>query len=108
MRDGFSDPQLPSFAEVFRRIDASAELSAPRKAAIRSAINTTSRWFNLPPAAIPAHPEFLRRRFRTFLPASAGAKPRRVSTVKSEVLFALRHLGLASSGGYQRLCRRPG
>ena len=52
------------------------------------------------PAAIPAHPEFLRRRFRTFLPASAGAKPRRVSTVKSEVLFALRHLGLTSSGGY--------
>jgi hypothetical protein len=76
-------------------------VSSSRKAAIRSAINTASRWFNLPATAIPAHPEFLRR---LFLPAfrrtAVGATPKRVSNVKSDLLFALRHLRLLARGSY--------
>ena len=100
MHNQFADPKILNLADVFVRINTSADLSMARKAAIKSAINSTSRWFNLPPAAIPAHTEFLRRRFQRFSPAAVGATPRRVSTVKSEVLFGLRHLELASSGAY--------
>jgi hypothetical protein len=59
-----------------------------------------SRWFNLPATAIPANLEFLRRLLAAFSPAAVGATPKRVSNVKCELTFALRHLGLLARGSY--------
>lgn len=100
MRNQFADPALPTLADVAVQIQKSEDLSTTRKASIRSAIATAGRWFNMPPSAIPAHPEFLRRLFEGFAPAGAGVTPKRVSNVKSDLLFALRHLGLVAKGTY--------
>jgi hypothetical protein len=99
-RNAFASSAVPSLADVAVRIGAIDQISAARKAAIRSAINTASRWFKLPATAIPAHPEFLRRLFAAFSPAAVGATPKRVSNVKSDLLFALRRLGLLARGSY--------
>jgi hypothetical protein len=100
MKNKFADPVLPTLADVAARIQKAEDLSAARKAPVRSAIATAGRWFNIPPSAVPAHPELLRRLFERFAPAGAGVTPKRVSNVKSEILFGLRHLGLIARGTY--------
>jgi integrase len=100
MRNQFVDPALLSLADVMTQIERANGLAAPRKAAIRSAVKTAARWFNMPPSAIPAHPDFMRRLFERFAPAAAGVTPKRLSNVKSDLLFALRHLRLVGKGPY--------
>jgi hypothetical protein len=100
MINQFADPALPTLADVIKRIKNAQDLSAARKAGIRSAAKTAARWFDMPPSAVPAHPEFLRRLFGGFAPAAAGVTAKRLSNVKSEILFALRHLGLVEKGSY--------
>jgi integrase len=100
MKNQFADPALPTLADVAAQIQKAGDLSATRKASVRSAINTAARWFNLPPSAVPAHPEFLRRLFEGFAPASVGVTSKRLSNVRSEILFALRYLGLVAKGSY--------
>jgi integrase len=100
MKNQFADPALPTLAGVAAQIHEVDGLSTTRRASVRSAINTAGRWFNMPPSAIPAHPEFLRRLFEGFTPARAGVTPKRLANVKSEILFALRHLGLVAKGSY--------
>jgi integrase len=100
MRNQFSNPALPTLADVAAQIQKAEGLSVTRKASVRSGINTAARWFNMPPSAVPAHPDFLRRLFQGFAPAAAGVTAKRVSNVKSEILFALRHLGLVAKGSY--------
>jgi integrase len=100
MRNQFADPTLPTLADLSARIEKAEDLSATRRSSVRSAISTVGRWFTMPPSAIPAHPEFLRRRFAGFAPAGAGVTTKRVSNVKSEILFALRHVGLVAPSSY--------
>ncbi len=100
MRNQFADPTLPTLTDVGAQIQKAENLPATRKASVRSAINTAARWFNLPTSAIPGHPGFLRKLFEGFAPAGAGVTPKRVSNVKSEILFALRHLGLIAKASY--------
>jgi hypothetical protein len=52
------------------------------------------------PAMVPADLNFVRRKLKGISPAVAGVKEKRFSTVKSQVLFALRHLGLVGKGTY--------
>jgi hypothetical protein len=49
---------------------------------------------------VPADPNFIRRKLKGISPATAGVKEKRFSTVKSQVLFVLRHLGLVGKGTY--------
>ena len=100
MRNQFVDPDLPTLADVAKQIKEAQSLSAARKAGILSAVKTAARWFNLAASAVPAHPDFLRRSFGGFAPAAAGVTAKRLSNVKSEILFALRHLGLVDKGSY--------
>jgi len=100
MRNPFAGPALPTLADVMVEVEKAADLSPARKGSVRSAVTTVGRWFNMPPSAIPAHPEFLRRLFQGFAPAAATVTAKRVSNVKSEILFALRHLGLLGKGSY--------
>ena len=99
-KNAFTSCAAPSLADVAALIREDDQVSSSRRAAVGSAINSLCRWSNLPATAIPAHPEFLRRLFAGFSPAAAQATPKRVSNVKSELLFALRHLGLLAGGSY--------
>jgi integrase len=95
----FVDARRFTLEDVCNRIDADASLSS-RSAAIRSAISTLSRIMGMSPAMVPADLNFIRRKLRGISPAAVGVKDKRFSTVKSQVLFALRHLGLVGRGTY--------
>jgi hypothetical protein len=66
----------------------------------RSVISTLGRVMDMPPTMVPADLNFIRRKLKGVSPATAGVKEKRFSTVKSQVLFALRHLGLVGKGTY--------
>jgi integrase len=86
--------------DVGTRIRADESLSSARRAAIRSAISTLSRIMGASPAMVPADLNFIRRKLKGVSPAASGVKEKRFSTVKSQVLFALRHLCLVGKGTY--------
>jgi integrase len=86
--------------DVGTRIRADESLSSARRAAIRSAIRTLSRIMGTSVAMVPADLNFIRRKLEGVSPAAAGVQEKRFSTVKSQVLFALRHLGLVGKGTY--------
>jgi len=96
----FVDRNRLSLADVSTRIQADESLTSARRGAIRSAINTLCRVMGMPPAMVPADPNFIRRKLKDASPAEDGVKVRRFSTVRSETLFALRHLKLVGKGTY--------
>jgi hypothetical protein len=55
---------------------------------------------DMPPAMVPTDLNFIRRKLKGVSPAIGGVEEKRFSTVKSQVLFALRHLGLVGKGTY--------
>jgi len=100
MKSIFMNGTIPTLAEVRTRILADGELSSARRAAIGSAVNTLSRVLGMQPEMVPANTDFIRRKLNAMSPAAVGVKEKRFSTVKSDVLFALRHLGLATQITY--------
>ena len=96
----FVDQRQLTLVDVGTRIQADESLSSARRGAIRSAISTLCRVMGMPPAMVPADLNFIRRKLKGVSPAAAGVKEKRFSTVKSQVLFALRHLGLTGKGTY--------
>ena len=100
MTNIFMNTLTPTLAEVRTRIMADGELSSARRAAIGSAVNTLCRVLGMQPEMVPANLEFLRRKLNAVSPAAAGVTHKRFSTVKSEVLFGLHHLGLTAPGTY--------
>jgi integrase len=96
----FINPHQLALEDVNARIQADARLTSARSAAIRSAISTLSRIIGMSPAMVPADLNFIRRKLKGISPAAVGVKDKRFSTVKSQVLFALRHLGLVGRGTY--------
>lgn len=96
----FLDPHQLTLGDLGAHIQADESLSPARSAAIRSAICTLSRVMGTTPAMVPADLNFIRRKLKGISPAVAGVKEKRFSTVKSQVLFALRHLGLVGKGTY--------
>jgi integrase len=94
------DQSRPTLLAVSAAIEADASLTSSRRGAIRSAINTLCRVMGITPAMVPADLDFIRRKLQGISPAAAGVKEKRFSTVKSQVAFALRHLGLTGKGTY--------
>ena len=100
MPNVFLDRARPTLLAVSAKIAADQRLASARRAAIRSAINTLCRVMALPPPAVPADLNFIRRKLERLSPAAVGVTDKRFATVKSEVAFALRHLGLVGKGTY--------
>ena len=96
----FMDHSRPNLLAVSAAIEADSSLTSARRGAIRSAINTLCRVMGMSPAMVPADLNFIRRKLQAISPAAAGVKEKRFSTVKSQVAFALRHLGLTGKGTY--------
>jgi len=85
---------------VAAAIESDQSLTSARRGAIRSAINTLCWIMGQPAAMVPADLNFIRRKLDGISPAAVGVKEKRFSTIKSQVLFALRHLGLMGKGTY--------
>jgi integrase len=96
----FVDQSQPTLEDVRARIQTEESLSSARRAAIRSAISTLSRIMGTSAGMVPADLNFIRRKLKGISTAAAGVKEKRFSTVNSQVLFALRHLGLVGKRTY--------
>jgi len=96
----FVNQNRPTLLAVGTAIESDQSLTSARRSAIRSAINTACRIMGLLPGMVPADINFIRRKLDGISPAAVGVKEKRFSTVKSQVLFALRHLGLVGKGTY--------
>ncbi len=100
METPFIRKDASTLANVESAISNDAELSSARKASLRSALNRLSKALNLPLTSIPADVDFIRVKLARLTPAEVGLTPRRFSTVKSEVKFAFKHLGLIGGSTY--------
>jgi integrase len=96
----FMDRKRLTLADVSACIKADEGLTSARRGAVRSAISTLSRVMGMPPTMVPADPNFIRRKLSDASPAAASVKAKRFSTVKSQVMFALRHMRLVGKPTY--------
>lgn len=90
------EPAIPAnMAELIEAIAADNSLSEVRRRNVCSSIRRFCQVLKLPPEAAVAAFWFFRDRLARFHPAEAGIKPHRWETIRSDVAFALRHIGLA-------------
>jgi hypothetical protein len=71
-RSAFAAPGQPSLADLISRVGASSDLSKTTRQNWCWALRTVARVAGKAPAAIPAHPEFLRRLMGKAAPGSMG------------------------------------
>jgi integrase len=64
-----------------------------------SACNALENWFDRPLDTVPASPDFIRRLFTDFHHERVGVSKGRVGNVRSLMMAALRHVGLANGSG---------
>jgi integrase len=90
----FLDAEVPSIAAVIQRIGEDMQLSAPRRAALASALRTMARLLGQDPQVMPAMPGIYRSRIAKLTPAGTGLSAKRLANIRSDVLFALRRYGI--------------
>jgi len=71
-RNQFADLRLPTFADLIDRIDADKDVPLRNRQNWNWALRTIARATGKEPAAVPAHPEFLRKLLDGAAPASLG------------------------------------
>ena len=92
-RNPFVDANAPTFADVIARITADADLAPARRRDLVSSMRCLMRLLDLDPATTPANVGALRERLGKVHPAPADISEKRFANIKSDVRFALRHLG---------------
>lgn len=96
-RFSFAAAGTPSLADLKERLSRDSNIDHQRRSDMASALNQLSRLFGTPLEAIPASTEELRRLMNRSGPAAADIGPRRWSNIRSLVMAALRHGGVAHS-----------
>ena len=99
-RNAFADPAIPTFADLIARVKADPTIPKRRRQNWVWALKALPRSVGNDPAAIPAHPEFLRAIFKRAAPASVGLKQAAWNNVRSLIGKALEWAGLASMPGH--------
>src|SRR4051794_341860 len=99
-RNAFADPAIPTFADLIARVKADPAIPKRRQQNWVWALNALARSAEKDPAAIPAHPEFLRGLFRRAAPASVGLKQAAWNNVRHLIRKVLDWAGLASMPGH--------
>ncbi len=84
-----------SMAILIKSIQADAGLSDARRSNVASSIRRLCAVLDVAPTQAPAAFWFLRERLEQVHPAQAGIKPHRWETIRSDVAFALKRIGLA-------------
>jgi integrase len=82
--------------ELIETIGVDITLSEVRRRNLCSSIRRFCQALKLTPEAVPAAFWFFRDKLANFHPAEAGIKEHRWQTIRSDVAFALRHIGLAT------------
>lgn len=92
-----ADEQL-SLAEVLEVIGADKDLDVTRRRNVCSSIRTFARLVGQDLTSMPAHPGYYRGVLKRIHPVHAGISKKRFQNVKTDVLFALRHVGIVGDG----------
>ncbi|MFQ5757479.1 MAG: tyrosine-type recombinase/integrase [Acidiferrobacterales bacterium] len=93
----FIDANAPTFYDAIARITTDTDLTPARRRDLVSAIRCLMRLLELDPNTTPASLGALRPRLEQIHPAQAAISEKRFGNIKSDVKFALRHLGLTTS-----------
>lgn len=94
----FADPDVPTLAEVLRRVQADEHLPPARKRELASAIHTAARGLHRTPEEIPGSPAFLRRALARHSAAEFGVGHGRFRNIRSLLKRALEVSGVAPTG----------
>src|SRR5262249_28915950 len=95
-RNQFADPNLPSLAVLLERLKGDRELPATKRQNWMWALQTVARASGKTPAAIIAHPEFLRAVMKEATPDSIGLSRVAWNNARSLLGKVLDWAGLAS------------
>ena len=87
-----SDDQM-NLADLLKLIETDAELKPQRRRNICSSIRGLGNLMNRNLPYLPAHPGFYRKMFKELHPEHCGLSKSRIANIKSDVLFALKHVG---------------
>lgn len=99
-RNPFVNVNSSNMDQVLMQTAQAKDLSVAQKNERCSAMRSFAKWIGEPPTAIPAHPEYIRRKFNKLTPAAVGVSTKRFANVKSAPLAALRHQGLVAGQHY--------
>jgi integrase len=101
-RSSFAAPGQPSLADLIARVEAAPDLPRTTRQNWCWALRTVARVSGMAPAAIPAHPDFLRRLMGKAAPGSMGLCTGAWNNAKSLTGKAMTWAGLISiPGRYQ-------
>jgi integrase len=101
-RSAFAAPGQPSLADLIGRVEAASDLPKTTRQNWCWALRTVARVASKEPAAIPAHPDFLRRLMSKAAPGSMGLGAGAWNNAKSLTGKAMAWAGLISiPGRYQ-------
>jgi integrase len=87
-----TDEQM-TMADVLEKIAANGDLKPQRRRNLCSAIRALGKLMNRDLSFLPAHPGFYRKAFKKLHPEHCGLSKSRIANIKSDILFALRHVG---------------
>lgn len=87
-----TDEQM-TLADVLEKIAANGDLKPQRRRNLCSAIRALGKLMNRDLSYLPAHPGFYRKMFKKLHPEHCDLSKSRIANIKSDVLFALRHVG---------------
>ncbi len=90
------EPTAPTtMSELIETIARDAALTDARRRNVCSSIRRFCQALGMLPDVVPATFWIFREKLANFHPAEAGIKPHRWQTIRSDVSFALKHIGLA-------------
>jgi site-specific recombinase XerD len=87
-----SDDQM-TLADVLDQIAGDTTLPQQRRRNLRSAIGAVGKLMDRDLTFLPANPGFYRKMFKGLHPEQCGLSKSRIRNIKSDVLFALKHVG---------------
>ncbi len=94
MRNMFTAADQPTLAQVLDAIASDTALPAQRRRNLCSSIRGTGKLVGKPLEAIPASVSFLRNIYKNLHPEQCGMTLSRIRNIRSDVLFALRQVGI--------------
>jgi integrase len=92
-RNPFTIADQMSLSDVLLRIEAEESLPLQRRRNLCSAIRSLGKLMDKDLSYLPANPSFYRKMFRNLHPERCDLTDSRIRNIKSDVMFALKHVG---------------
>jgi len=90
----FVEADAPTYVDVMDKISADRNLPTTKKRDMLSALRRTLQLLNLDPARTPANITAIKKKMNEIHPAQAGISAKTLANLKSNIMAALRHVGI--------------